>query len=106
MYPLTIELFFKWIKQNLRIKAFYGTHPSAVRSQIWIAICVYLMVAIVKKQHGINVSVRRSPTMQRSRRCESLVGYDNYDMCAVGEAGFTRAGSIWQGATGGVAWGV
>jgi len=44
-----IELFFKWIKQNLRIKAFYGTNPNAVRSQIWIAICVYLMVAIFKK---------------------------------------------------------
>ena len=54
-----IELFFKWIKQNLRIKAFYGTHPNAVRSQIWIAICVYLMVAIVKKQHGINESLSR-----------------------------------------------
>jgi len=39
-----IELFFKWIKQNLRIKAFYGTTENAVRSQIWIAICVYLMV--------------------------------------------------------------
>lgn len=54
-----IELFFKWIKQNLRIKAFYGTHPNAVRSQIWIAICVYLMVAIVKKQHGITESLSR-----------------------------------------------
>jgi len=54
-----IELFFKWIKQNLRIKAFYGTHPNAVRSQIWIAICVYLMVAIVKKQHGIKESLSR-----------------------------------------------
>jgi len=54
-----IELFFKWIKQNLRIKAFYGTHPNAVRSQIWIAICVYLMVAIVKKQQGITESLSR-----------------------------------------------
>ena len=54
-----IELFFKWIKQNLRIKAFYGTHPNAVRSQIWIAICVYLMVAIIKKQHGIKESLSR-----------------------------------------------
>ncbi|HEY5749467.1 MAG TPA: IS4 family transposase [Chryseolinea sp.] len=54
-----IELFFKWIKQNLRIKAFYGTNSNAVRTQIWIAICVYLMVAIFKKQHGIEESLGR-----------------------------------------------
>jgi len=45
-----IELFFKWIKQNLRIKAFYGTSENALKTQIWIAICVYLLVAILKKQ--------------------------------------------------------
>lgn len=45
-----VELFFKWIKQHLRIKAFYGTSFNAVRTQIWIAICVYLQVAILKKQ--------------------------------------------------------
>ena len=45
-----IELFFKWIKQHLRIKAFYGTSPNAVRTQIWSAIAVYLLVAIVKKR--------------------------------------------------------
>ncbi len=45
-----IELFFKWIKQHLRIKSFYGTSPNAVRTQIWIAICVYTLVAIVKKE--------------------------------------------------------
>jgi hypothetical protein len=45
-----IELFFKWIKQHLRIKAFYGTSRNAVFSQIWIAICMYLLVAIVKKR--------------------------------------------------------
>jgi hypothetical protein len=44
-----IELFFKWIKQHLRIKAFYGTSPNAVRTQIWTAIAVYLLVAILKK---------------------------------------------------------
>ncbi len=54
-----IELFFKWIKQNLRFKAFYGTHPIAVRSQIWIAIRVYLMVAIFRKQDGIKESLSR-----------------------------------------------
>jgi hypothetical protein len=45
-----VELFFKWIKQHLRIKHFYGTSQNAVKTQIWIAICVYVLVAIVKKQ--------------------------------------------------------
>ena len=44
-----IELFFKWIKQHLRIKAFYGTSENAVKTQIWIAISVYVLVAIIKK---------------------------------------------------------
>ena len=48
-----VELFFKWIKQHLRIKAFYGTSISAVKSQIWIALCIYLLVAIAKRQLGI-----------------------------------------------------
>jgi len=45
-----IELFFKWIKQNLRIKTFYGTSKNAVKTQIWIAVSVYLLVAIIKKK--------------------------------------------------------
>jgi hypothetical protein len=45
-----VEIFFKWIKQHLRIKAFYGTSENAVKTQIWIAISVYVLVAIVKKQ--------------------------------------------------------
>jgi len=45
-----IELFFKWIKQHLRIKAFYGTSENAVKTQVWIAIAVYVLVAIVKKR--------------------------------------------------------
>ena len=52
-----IELFFKWIKQHLRIKAFYGTSENAVKTQIWIAITVYVLVAIVKKQLNMNVSL-------------------------------------------------
>ena len=48
-----IELFFKWIKQHLRIKAFFGTSENAVRSQIWIAVSVYVLVAIVKKRLDI-----------------------------------------------------
>lgn len=54
-----IELFFKWIKQNLRIKAFYGTSENAVRTQIWIAISVYLMVACLNKLNGIDESLSR-----------------------------------------------
>ena len=52
-----IELFFKWIKQHLRIKAFYGTSPGAVRTQIWIAISVYVLIAIVKKELKIERSL-------------------------------------------------
>ncbi len=52
-----VELFFKWIKQNLRIKAFYGTSDNAVRTQIWIAISVYVLVAIIKKQLHVKRSL-------------------------------------------------
>ena len=52
-----VELFFKWIKQHLRIKAFYGTTENAVKSQIWIAISVYVLVAIVKKRLNLNHSL-------------------------------------------------
>jgi len=48
-----VELFFKWIKQHLRIKAFFGTSENAVKTQIWIALSVYLLVAIVKKRLGL-----------------------------------------------------
>ena len=52
-----IELFFKWIKQHLRIKAFYGTTPNAVKTQVWIAISVYVLVAILKKELGLEPSM-------------------------------------------------
>ena len=52
-----IELFFKWIKQHLRIKSFYGTSENAVKSQIWIAISVYLLVAIMRKELKIELSL-------------------------------------------------
>ena len=52
-----IELFFKWIKQHLRIKAFYGTSENAVKSQIWIAISVYVLIAIVRKRLQIESSL-------------------------------------------------
>src|ERR1017187_5775166 len=52
-----VELFFKWIKQHLRIKAFFGTTPNAVKTQIWIAISAYVLVAIVKKRLGAEASL-------------------------------------------------
>jgi len=52
-----VELFFKWIKQHLRIKAFYGISENAVKTQIWIAVSVYVMVAIVRKRLGLEASL-------------------------------------------------
>jgi hypothetical protein len=52
-----IELFFRWIKQHLRIKAFYGTSENAVKTQIWIAVSVYVLVAIVRKRLGLEASL-------------------------------------------------
>jgi Domain of unknown function (DUF4372)/Transposase DDE domain len=52
-----VELFFKWIKQHLRIKAFYGTSENAVKTQIWIAVSVYVLVAIARKRLGLEVSL-------------------------------------------------
>jgi hypothetical protein len=52
-----VELFFKWIKQHLRIKAFYGTSENAVKTQIWIAISVYVLVAIIKKRLKLDLSL-------------------------------------------------
>ena len=52
-----VELFFKWIKQHLRIKAFFGTTENAVKTQIWIAVSVYVLVAIVKKRLKLSASL-------------------------------------------------
>ena len=55
-----IELFFRWIKGHLRIKHYYGTSPNAVKTQIWIAVCVYLMVAILHKQWKLPGTLHRT----------------------------------------------
>jgi hypothetical protein len=52
-----VELFFKWIKQNLRIKHFYGTSENAVKTQIWIAVSVYVLAAIIKKELALEISL-------------------------------------------------
>lgn len=68
-----VELFFKWIKQHLRIKQFNGTSENAVKTQIWIAVSVYVLVAIVKKRLNLNASLYfsyrfcRSPCSRKSQ---------------------------------------
>ena len=52
-----VELFFKWIKQHLRIKSFYGTSENAVKTQIWIAVSIYVLVAIVRKRLRLDRSL-------------------------------------------------
>ncbi len=52
-----VEIFFRWIKQHLRIKAFFGTSPNAVKTQIWIAVSVYVLIAIVRKRLGVTASL-------------------------------------------------
>ncbi len=52
-----VELFFKWIKQNLRIKHFFGTSDNAVKTQVWIAVCIYVLVAIVRKELNLELSL-------------------------------------------------
>ena len=66
-----IELFFKWIKQNLRIKAFYGTSENAVKTQIWIAISVYVLVAIIKKK------LRIERTLNEILQILSIIIFEN-----------------------------
>lgn len=56
-YRWRVELFFRWIKQHLRIKAFFGTSSNAVRTQIWIAISIYLLIAIIKKQLNLPLNL-------------------------------------------------
>ena len=52
-----IELFFKWIKQHLRIKRFFGTSENAVKTQVWVAVSIYVLVAILKKRLHIDASL-------------------------------------------------
>ncbi len=56
-YRWQVELFFKWIKQHLRIKSFFGTSENAVKTQVWIAISVYVLVAIIKKRLKLDASL-------------------------------------------------
>ena len=78
-----VELFFRWIKQHLRIKAFYGTTENAVKIQIWIAVSVYVLVAIVRKRLGLQATLyqilqvlsitlfEKTPILQALQACNS-----------------------------------
>jgi hypothetical protein len=114
-----VELFFKWIKQHLRIKAFYGTSENAVKTQIWIAISIYVLVAIVRKRLGIECSLytmlqilsvslfekiditqaltsarSRIPNCQHATSCSS----STYDRTAVTPGLFSRLACLLRGA--------
>ena len=84
-----VELFFKWIKQNLRIKSFYGTSENAVKTQIWIAVSVYLMVAIIKKRLKIEASlytilqILSVSVFERTELYQLLTFYDYKNSTAV-----------------------
>ena len=72
-----IELFFKWIKQNLKVKSFIGTSKNAVLTQIWIALCVYLLLAFIKFQSKLNKS------MQQILRLLQLNLFEKRDLMAL-----------------------
>ena len=79
-----IELFFKWIKQHLRIKTFFGITPNAVKTQIWIAVTVYLLVAIVKKRLSLSASLHEllqilSLTMFETTPLDQLLSINQHD---------------------------
>jgi len=76
-----VELFFKWIKQHLRIKAFYGVSENAVKSQIWIAVCVYLLAAILKKK------LHLSQTLYQILQILSLTQFEKTPILSLFEQG-------------------
>ena len=78
-----VELFFKWIKQNLRIKAFFGTSENAVKSQIWIAVSVYVLVAIIRNRLRLDMSLHTilqimSLTIFEKDQLEQLLSKERY----------------------------
>ena len=72
-----VELFCKWIKQHLRIKQFYGTSENAVKTQIWIAVSVYVLVAIVKKRLDLDASLYTLAPSSRKCPYQALAGDEN-----------------------------
>ena len=86
-----VELFFKWIKQHLRIKSFFGTSENAVKTQVWIAVSVYVLVAIIKKRLDLKASLytilqilsltlfETMPINQLLTECDTNMKSDNLD---------------------------
>jgi IS4 transposase len=85
-----VELFFKWIKQHLHIKSFYGTSENAVYTQIWIAVCPFLLLALAKKKMQIDQSLytisqtvgfvlfEKKPVNQLFNKSKNIVPVDDY----------------------------
>ena len=84
-----VELFFRWIKQHLRIKAFYGTSENAVKTQIWIAISIYVLVAIIKKRLNLDRSlysilqILSLSLLEKMPITQALAGNDNFEQNSV-----------------------
>ncbi len=82
-YRWQVELFFKWIKQHLRIKSFFGTSENAVKTQVWIAVSVYVLVAIIKKRLKLEASlytilqILSVTVFERMPIFQALTGYEN-----------------------------
>lgn len=80
-----VELFFRWIKQHLRIKSFYGTSENAVKIQVWVAIAVYVLVAILKKQLRLDLSLYKIlqilsiTTFEKTPILQVLSNFDDHD---------------------------
>ena len=77
-----VELFFRWIKQHLRIRAFYGTSQNAVKTQVWVAITVYVLVAILKKQLGLDRSlheIRQIPSIMIFEKTPISLAFSQYN---------------------------
>jgi Domain of unknown function (DUF4372)/Transposase DDE domain len=77
-----VELFFRWIKQHLRIKAFYGTSENAVKTQVWVAVSIYVLVAIVKKHLGLDLSlykILQILSVTVFEKTPILQGFSNFD---------------------------
>ena len=79
-----VELFFKWIKQHLRIKRFFGTSENAVKTQVWIAVAVYVLVAIVKKRMNSDGSLYTllqifSLTLFEKTSLDQLLNFSEYN---------------------------
>jgi hypothetical protein len=83
-----VELFFKWIKQHLRIKVFYGVSENAVKSQIWIGVCVYLLVAILKKK------LHLTQTLHQILQILSLTQFEKTPILSMFDKGNYKTGTI------------